>query len=57
MKNKPESFRCPDCKMRSYHPEDIKHSFCGNCHEFKKGVAYELKRRFPNGEKESKNTK
>lgn len=29
------SFTCPDCKRTSYHPEEVKHSYCGNCHQFK----------------------
>jgi ribosomal protein L37E len=28
-------FTCPDCGFTSYHPEDIKHRYCANCHEFK----------------------
>jgi len=31
----PPSFTCPDCHMTSYNPNDIKHNYCGNCHEFK----------------------
>jgi hypothetical protein len=27
-------FTCPDCKRTSYHPEDVKHQYCGNCHTF-----------------------
>lgn len=29
-----ESITCPQCKMTSYHPEDIKQKYCGNCHQF-----------------------
>lgn len=30
------SFTCPDCKVTTYHPEDVKHSYCGTkCHQFK----------------------
>lgn len=29
------SFTCPDCGRTSYHPEDVKNSYCGNCHAFK----------------------
>lgn len=25
---------CPKCGKRSYNPNDIKHRYCGNCHEF-----------------------
>jgi hypothetical protein len=28
------SFTCPVCHLTSYHPEDIKNRYCGNCHEF-----------------------
>jgi hypothetical protein len=28
------SITCPVCKMTSYHPKDIEHGFCGNCHEY-----------------------
>jgi hypothetical protein len=28
------SLTCPHCKRTSYHPEDVKHSYCGNCHLF-----------------------
>jgi hypothetical protein len=28
------SFTCPHCKRTSYHPEDVKQSYCGNCHTF-----------------------
>lgn len=27
-----ESYTCPKCGMTSYHPEDIKNQYCGNCH-------------------------
>lgn len=26
------SITCPICGMTSYHPEDIRNSYCGNCH-------------------------
>jgi RNase P subunit RPR2 len=29
-----DSFTCPKCGMTSYHPDDIKNRYCGNCHEF-----------------------
>jgi len=25
---------CPVCKMTSYHPKDIEHGYCGNCHDY-----------------------
>jgi ribosomal protein S27AE len=28
------SITCPKCGRASYHPEDIKHRYCGNCHEY-----------------------
>lgn len=34
------SFTCPHCGKTSYHPEDIKHSYCGNCHLFMKDVQH-----------------
>ncbi len=29
-----ESVTCPECKKTSFHPEDVKQKYCGNCHEF-----------------------
>ena len=29
-----EYIACKICGMKSYHSEDIKHKYCGNCHEF-----------------------
>lgn len=28
------SITCPVCKMTSYHPKDIEHGYCGNCHDY-----------------------
>jgi hypothetical protein len=28
------SFTCPKCKKTSHHPDDERHGYCGNCHEF-----------------------
>jgi hypothetical protein len=28
------SFTCPVCQMTSFNPNDLKHGYCGNCHEF-----------------------
>jgi hypothetical protein len=36
--DEPEAFTCPECFMTSYHPEDKKFGYCGNCHRFT-GVA------------------
>ena len=30
----PPSYTCPRCGMKSYHRIDIKHRYCGNCHQF-----------------------
>lgn len=30
----PDSITCPECGMTSYHPEDVRQGYCGNCHEF-----------------------
>lgn len=26
--------KCPKCEMKSYHPDDIKYKYCGNCNEW-----------------------
>jgi hypothetical protein len=31
------AFTCPQCGMKSHHPEDEKHGYCGRCHAFTKG--------------------
>lgn len=31
------SFTCPVCWRTSYHPEDEKWGYCGNCHDFTGG--------------------
>lgn len=28
------AFTCPRCHATSYHPEDERHGYCGNCHDF-----------------------
>lgn len=28
------AFTCPKCQMTSHHPEDERHGYCGNCHDF-----------------------
>ena len=28
------SITCPVCRMTSYHPEDIRQGYCGNCHDW-----------------------
>ena len=30
----PPSFTCPRCGMRSYNPNDVAESYCGNCHDW-----------------------
>ena len=32
--DKEPSITCPKCGMTSFHPQDISHRFCGNCHQF-----------------------
>ena len=34
------SFICPKCKATSYHPEDERYGYCGNCHEFTGDYGY-----------------
>lgn len=29
-----ERITCLICNMTSYHPQDIKHKYCGMCHDF-----------------------
>jgi hypothetical protein len=29
----PASYTCPKCGRTSYHPKDVEHRYCGNCHE------------------------
>ena len=28
------AFKCPRCGLTSHHPEDERHGYCGNCHDF-----------------------
>lgn len=28
------SITCPECGMTSHHPEDVRHRYCGRCHQF-----------------------
>jgi hypothetical protein len=28
------AFTCPKCGKTSHHPEDERHGYCGNCHDF-----------------------
>jgi len=28
------SFTCPRCGAVSYHPEDVRHGYCGRCHDW-----------------------
>lgn len=30
----PVSITCPQCQRVSYDPDDVKHRYCGNCHQF-----------------------
>ena len=36
-----ESYTCPKCGMTSYHPEDVKHEYCANCHKTKQELEME----------------
>lgn len=29
-----ETFTCPLCGRTSHHPDDVRYSYCGACHEF-----------------------
>lgn len=29
-----DSYVCPKCLMESFNPNDVEHSYCGNCHDF-----------------------
>lgn len=31
---KPDYITCPVCGMTSYHPQDVSHRYCPNCHRF-----------------------
>ena len=33
-KGKIVAITCNTCNMTSYHPKDIEHKYCGNCHVF-----------------------
>jgi len=35
---KERSYTCPACGMVSYHPEDIRNEYCGNCHKTRQEV-------------------
>jgi hypothetical protein len=34
------SYTCPICSRTSYHPDDEKYSYCGNCHDFTGAYGY-----------------
>jgi len=36
-----ESYTCPNCGMTSYHPDDVKNEYCGNCHKTKRELEME----------------
>ena len=45
-----ESYTCPKCGMTSYHPEDVKHEYCANCHKTKLELEFEgFKKESENG--------
>lgn len=29
-----QSITCPRCGLTSYHPDDVREGYCGNCHEW-----------------------
>lgn len=35
-----ESYTCPKCGMTSYHPEDVKHEYCGSCHKTRRELDF-----------------
>lgn len=37
---KSESYTCPNCGMTSYHPEDVKHEYCDNCHKTRRELDF-----------------
>jgi hypothetical protein len=39
------SITCSKCKMVSYHTEDIKHKYCGNCHDWHEFMNGEAEKR------------
>lgn len=34
--------KCLRCGMVSYNENDIKHKYCGNCHQFLRPTEYEI---------------
>jgi len=32
--DKPPSYQCPRCGVRSYHPKDVAEQYCGRCHDW-----------------------
>jgi hypothetical protein len=32
--NRPKSYVCPVCHMESFHPEDVRYSYCAHCHRY-----------------------
>lgn len=37
----PESITCLLCGRTSYHPDDVKHKYCGHCHIFHEDLEQE----------------
>ncbi len=29
-----KAIKCLNCGLTSWHPKDVQHRYCGNCHEF-----------------------
>jgi ribosomal protein L37E len=36
--NRPTSFVCWICGMESFHPEDVAHGYCANCHRYSRNA-------------------
>ena len=41
------SYTCPRCEMTSYHPQDVEHQYCANCHKTRLEVEAEMAVRLP----------
>ena len=44
-----QAIKCLTCGMTSWHPEDVRHRYCGNCHVFHEGE--DLKERLRGSDK------
>lgn len=41
-KDSVKSITCPVCEMASYNPNDIRHEYCGNCHQYHEYLKREM---------------